>query len=73
MHVYDAHIAWLDDHREIQAKHEERMRLRERDARSAILRVAALALCAERGHDRKLRGCEDCREDVAAVWPEMWP
>ena len=64
---------WNEDHVEIEAVHKERIRLRVESMRSAVLRSAALSLCAERGHGRELRGCEQCRNDVAAVWPELRP
>lgn len=55
------------DTAEIREAQKRRLAVREEYRRSRVARAAALLLCAERGHGRELRGCQMCRDDVAAV------
>ena len=41
-----------------------RLTTRSAYAHSRICRTAGLILCADRGHDRHIRACPECRTDI---------
>lgn len=65
--IREAKLRDVLDTVEMHEQFKRRMEARDASYRLRVERMAALMLCAERGHDRKLRGCQMCRDDVAAV------
>lgn len=56
-----------DDTERIVDAFAERLICREHYRDSRVRRLAALTLCAAKGHDTGLRGCRQCRADIDEV------